>query len=68
MCMICGDFKAMTTEQTISNLYNIMNFVGRPHALKIAGKITKRMFDDGSIKTVDKKHEDMYLAIAKFVM
>ena len=65
--MICNDFKAMTTEQRISNLFNIKELVGPDHTLEIVDKLTDEMLDAGDDVRIDKKHIEMFISIADFI-
>ena len=66
MCMICDNLDSMTTEQAISNIFEIKEQLGGEHTVDVISTVTDRMIADGTIDTIGKQHQTMFVAIVKF--
>ena len=70
MCMICNSLDSMTIEQGISNLFEMMESLGKEHTNVVAEMLAVRICDEGVDNVYDSispKHRKMFIALAKFV-
>ena len=66
MCMICVDFQKMTSEQIISNLFEMKESLGKDHTEEVANMLVDKMDEEDSFETISVKHQEMFIKIAEY--